>query len=111
MCGTISCRYLRGSRRVFSARCRNLGQYDEYDASMTGNWRARIRSICAILAAALLGWYLSVAGWPWWAWLPATMLLAMSVYMVFVLSWFLYRKLSYRHFARRAKRRHRAAED
>lgn len=78
---------------------------------MTGNWRARIRSFVALVAAVLLGWHLNAVGWPWWAWLPAAILTAMVVYMAFVLAWFLYRKLTYPHFARRARRRNRAAEN
>lgn len=65
----------------------------------------------ALIAAVLLGRHLHGLEWPWWAWLPAAILVAMAVYMAFVLSWFLYRKLTYRYFARRAKRRHQAAED
>jgi membrane protein YdbS with pleckstrin-like domain len=78
---------------------------------MTGSWRTRIRSAVALLAAVLLAWHLNTLGWPWWAWLPAAILMALAVYTVFVLSWFLYRKVTYQHFARRAKRRNRAAED
>lgn len=75
---------------------------------MTGNWRARLRSIFALIAAIVLGVRLDASGWPWWAWLPVAILAAMFVYMACVLSWFLYRKLTYRRFAEIARRRHRA---
>lgn len=75
---------------------------------MTGNWRARLRSIIALVTAIVVGVRLDASGWPWWAWLPVTVLSAMFVYMACVLSWFLYRKLTYRRFAAIARRRHRA---
>lgn len=78
---------------------------------MRKNWRAKIRTVFALVAAVLLGWYLGEVGWPWWAWLPAAILGAMATYMAFVLAWFLYRKLTYEAFARAARRRNRAAED
>ncbi len=77
---------------------------------MITNWRAKIRSVLALVAAVLLARQLSALGWPWWAWLPAAILIAMAVYLAFILSWFLYRKLTYRAFARRAKQRHQATE-
>ncbi len=79
---------------------------------MSGSWRAKLRSVLALVAAVLLGRWLGGIGWPWWAWLPAAILAAMAVYMAMVLSWFLYRKLTYQRFAEIARRRHQArAED
>ncbi len=75
---------------------------------MIHNWRAKLRSVFALVAAVVVGLRLSAGGWPWWAWLPMCILTAMAVYMAFVLSWFLYRKLTYRRFAEIARRRHRA---
>lgn len=75
---------------------------------MTGNWRARLRSVLALFAAIALGIRLDAAGWPWWAYLPVCILTAMAVYLALMLTWFLYRKLTYRHFAEIARRRHRA---
>ncbi|MGC9319037.1 MAG: hypothetical protein ACP5KN_13470, partial [Armatimonadota bacterium] len=66
----------------------------------------------ALGAAVLVGWWLAGVGWPWWAWLPAAILGAMAIYMAFILSWFLYRKLTYEAFSRAARRRRRReAED
>ncbi|NLO06563.1 MAG: hypothetical protein GX131_12120 [candidate division WS1 bacterium] len=76
---------------------------------MSSSWRSKIRSAFALVAAVFAGWWLSGIGWPWWAWLPAAILVAMAVYMTFVFGWFLYRKLTYEPFARAAKRRNRAA--
>ncbi len=73
--------------------------------------RSTVRSICSLLGAILIALYLHGIGWPWWAWLPAAILGAMTVYMMFVLGWFLWRKLTYEAFARSRKRRHRASED
>lgn len=78
---------------------------------MAGKLRSIIRILSALIAAVLLARHLSMLGWPWWAWLPAAILGAMTVFLVLVLMWFLYRKLTYRHFARRAKQRNLAAED
>ena len=75
---------------------------------MTGHWRARLRIVIAFAAAITLGWRLDASGWPWWAWLPAAILTAMSTYMILVLSWFAYRKFTYERFARIARRRHQA---
>jgi fatty acid desaturase len=72
--------------------------------------RSILRIICSILGAVLLAWYLHAIGWPWWAWLPAAILGAMTVYMAFVLGWFAWRKLTYEAFARERKRRNRAAD-
>jgi fatty acid desaturase len=70
--------------------------------------RSKIRSVVALVGAVLVGWYLNGIGWPWWAWLPATILGAMTIYMAFVLTWFAWRKLTYEAIARRMKRRNRA---
>lgn len=70
--------------------------------------RSKIRSVFALIGAVLLGWHLHGIGWPWWAWLPAAILAAMTVYMAFVLTWFAWRKLTYRAVARRMKRRNLA---
>jgi len=75
---------------------------------MIRHWRAKLRSIFALVAAVVIGVRLSAAGWPWWAWLPVCILIAMAVYMALMLAWFLYRKLTYRRFAEIARRRHRA---
>ena len=69
-----------------------------------------MRSVFALVGGVLLGWYLSGIGWPWWAWLPAAILGAMTVYMAFVLGWFAWRKLTYEAVARRMKRRNRARD-
>ncbi|MFW6156946.1 MAG: hypothetical protein ACOC7J_06485 [Armatimonadota bacterium] len=70
-----------------------------------------IRSVCALVGAIALSWYLHTIGWPWWAWLPAAILGAMTVYMTFVLGWFAWRKLTYEAVARERKRRNREAAD
>ncbi len=78
---------------------------------MITHWRSKVRSVFAIIGAVAMGVLLNGLGWPWWAWLPAAILCAITVYMAFVLSWFLWRKLSYQYFARMAKRRNRAAAE
>ncbi len=75
---------------------------------MTRHWRARIRLLLSLVAAVAVGWRLDLAGWPWWAWLPAAILAGMAAFMVLILSWFLYRKFTYERFAEAARRRHRA---
>jgi membrane protein YdbS with pleckstrin-like domain len=70
--------------------------------------RSTMRSALTLISAVVLAWYLHGIGWPWWAWLPAAIVAAMTVYMAFVLGWFLWRKLTYEAVARRMKRRHRA---
>ncbi|MFW6155915.1 MAG: hypothetical protein ACOC7J_01240 [Armatimonadota bacterium] len=70
--------------------------------------RTKMRSVFALVGAVLLGWFLHGAGWPWWAWLPAAILGAMTVYTAFVLTWFVWRKLTYQAVARRMKRRNQA---
>jgi len=75
---------------------------------MTRHWRARIRMLLSLAAAVAVGWLLDAAGWPWWAWLPAAILAGMVAFMAIVLSWFLYRKLTYERFAEAARRRHQA---
>ncbi|MFO8080437.1 MAG: hypothetical protein R6V07_09035 [Armatimonadota bacterium] len=70
--------------------------------------RSKMRSVFALVGAVLLGWFLHGAGWPWWAWLPAAILGAMTVYMAFVLTWFVWRKLTYQAVARRMKRRNQS---
>ena len=74
---------------------------------MTRHWRARIRMLLGLVAAVVVGWRLDAGGWPWWAWLPAAILTGMTAFMVVMLSWFLYRKLTYERFAAAARRRHR----
>lgn len=78
---------------------------------MISRRRTQIRSVAALVALVLVGWWLHTDGWPWWAWLPAAILTSMATYMIFVLTWFAYRKLTYEHNARRAKRRVQAAAD
>jgi membrane protein YdbS with pleckstrin-like domain len=74
--------------------------------------RSLLRSLFALIGAILLAWHLDAIGWPWWAWLPATILGAMAVYTVCILAWFAWRKATYRAVAREMKRRNRAdAED
>jgi len=70
--------------------------------------RSTLRSVFALVGAILVGRYLDAVGWPWWAWLPGAILAAMTVYMAFVLTWFLWRKLTYGAVAREMKRRNRA---
>ena len=69
-----------------------------------------MRSVFALVGAVLIGWYLHGIGWPWWAWLPAAILGAMTAYMVFSLTWFAWRKLTYEAVAREMKRRNRAKD-
>jgi len=66
------------------------------------------RDPLAALFGAYLAWRLVLAGWPWWAWVPAALLGVMGFEAVHVLCWFGYRKLSYQYFARRYKRRRQA---
>lgn len=75
---------------------------------MIKHWRARLRIVIALAAAIVVGWRLDALSWPWWAWLPATILIAMSTYMILVVSWFAYRKLTYERFAHIARKRHQA---
>ncbi len=75
---------------------------------MTRHWRARIRTLLSLAAAVAVGWRLDTIGWPWWAWLPAAILTGMTTLIAVMLSWFLYRKLTYERFAEAARRRHRA---
>ncbi len=73
--------------------------------------RSRLRPIIGLLGALLLAWFLHGIGWPWWAWVPAAILAGMATFMVQVFAWFLWRKLTYEAFARRLRRRHRAATE
>jgi len=63
------------------------------------------RNLLAVVAAIFIGWRLMLAGWPWWAWLPAAMLGALAFLALNILCWFGYRKLTYQYFARAHKRR------
>jgi hypothetical protein len=69
------------------------------------------RSVVAVIGALLIAWRLSLAGWPWWAWLPAALLGLIVLQVVPILCWFVYRKLSYQHLARMHKARRKSAED
>ncbi len=61
-----------------------------------------------LLVALVLGWHLHSIGWPWWAWLPASLLSIAGFYTLSVLTWFAYRKLTYERFARTHKRERQA---
>ena len=62
-----------------------------------------------LIVAVLVSRALHDAGWPWWAWLPAALLSIAGFYALSVVTWFVYRKLTYQYFARARKRQRQAS--
>ena len=61
------------------------------------------RLLVALAAAVLTGWWLSHRGWPLISWLPAALLAPLAVGVVWVMVWYVRRKLTYEAQARRTK--------
>ncbi len=57
----------------------------------------------ALLAAALMGWWLHSRGWHWFEWLPAAILAFFGVGIIWIIVWFLCRKSTYQQMAARNK--------
>lgn len=70
-----------------------------------------IRLLSALLVAAVAGWVLHRHGWPWYQWLPAVILVFAVVSVLWVLVWYLRRKLTYETVAQRTKASLRAGGD
>ena len=62
-----------------------------------------IRVVTALVAAVCGGWGLAHRGWPWQNWLPAAILIFAGVTVLWILIWYLRRKLTYERLARRTK--------
>lgn len=63
-----------------------------------------IQHITALAAAVAVGWLLVHHGWPLQAWLPAAILAALGTLVLWVVAWFVARKLSYPYLARKRRR-------
>jgi hypothetical protein len=57
----------------------------------------------ALVVASLTGWRLHTRGWHWGEWLPAAMLACFGVGVLWIIVWFMCRKLTYRQMAARSK--------
>ena len=62
-----------------------------------------IQLLSALLVAALVAWRLHARGWHWGEWLPAAILVFFGVGVVWIIVWFMCRKLTYRKMAARNK--------
>jgi MFS family permease len=70
-----------------------------------------IQLVSALVAAVLMGWWLHGRGWRWFEWLPAAILAVFGVGLVWIIAWFLCRKLTYRQMAARNKAHLQAGGD
>lgn len=61
------------------------------------------RHATTLLAAVFTAWLLHTRGWPWYSWVPATLLVAVAVVGLWVIVWYVRRKLSYPRRARATK--------
>jgi len=57
----------------------------------------------ALLVAGLMAWWLHTRGWQWLEWLPAAILTFFGVGVVWVVVWFVRRKMTYEKLAARNK--------
>lgn len=62
-----------------------------------------VRLLSAALVAAIAGWVLHGNGWPWYQWLPAAIIVFAAVTVLWVLAWYVRRKLTYQTVAQRTK--------
>ncbi len=62
-----------------------------------------IQLLSALVVAALVARWLHTRGWPWVEWLPAAILACFGVGFVWIIVWFLCRKLTYGKMAARNK--------
>ena len=65
----------------------------------------------AIIAGLVVSWRLVVAGWPWWAWVPAAILAVQLVYVALLAGVYAYQKPTYRRRAQLMKQSLREAGD
>jgi hypothetical protein len=70
-----------------------------------------IRLLSAVLLSVWTGWALAHRGWPWFQWLPAAILTFAGVTVLWVLVWYVRRKLTYQTVAQRTKADLRAGGD
>lgn len=70
-----------------------------------------IRLVSALAAGVLAGLGLALRGWPWHQWLPAAILTFAIVTVLWVLAWYIRRKLTYQTMAARTKASLRAGGD
>jgi hypothetical protein len=58
-----------------------------------------LQLLSGLLAATLVGWLHAAQGDPWWYWLPLALLTMIGVQAIWVIVWFLRRKLTYQQHA------------
>jgi hypothetical protein len=64
----------------------------------------RIRLLLGIAVAVPIAWGLHIIGWPWYAYVPAAILAGLSTLMMWLVAWYVARKITY---PRNADRQHR----
>ena len=67
------------------------------------------RRLIAVVTGLLVAWRLFIAGWPWWAWVPAAALAVQLVYALLLLAVYGYQKATYQARARQIKQHLRQA--
>jgi len=70
-----------------------------------------IQLLSALVVASLTAWGLRARGWHWGEWLPAAILACFGVAVLWIIAWFLCRKLTYRQMAARNRADLRAGGD
>lgn len=69
------------------------------------------RRLIAVVAGLLVAGKLLTVGWPWWAWVPATLLAVQLAYALLLLGVYGYQKSTYQLRARLMKQHLRQTED
>lgn len=63
-----------------------------------------VELLTVVAAAVGVGWLLHQLAWPLYAWLPAALLAAVGMMTLWVVVWFVARKISYPYLARKRRR-------
>ncbi len=61
------------------------------------------RRLIAVGTGLLVAWRLFIAGWPWWAWVPAAILAVQLLYALTLVGVYAYQKATYQVRARMMK--------
>ncbi len=69
------------------------------------------RRVLAVVVGIGVAWLLAGRGWPWWAWLPATILAAEAGYALLLVGVYAYHKATYQRRAEMMRQRLRQADN
>ncbi len=78
---------------------------------LLAKYEDELQLLTGLLAAAWVAWALHGRGWPWYNWLPVAFLTLVGVGLLWVLGWFLRRKLTYEKKAAAVRQALRDGED